>query len=84
LLEPERILLEVGESETVTLELTKLRDMSIEYLPMDVEGGGYIYIPQTGQRWPTGFYVGGGILLLISIIAASALVLFLVHVRSRD
>jgi len=84
LLEPERIFLEVGEGEIVIMELTKLRDYDIAYLPMDVEGGGIIYIPQTGQRWPTGFFVGGGILLLISFIAAGFLTVFLIHVRGRD
>jgi len=84
LLEPERIFLDVGEGETVIMELTKLRDYDIAYLPMDVEGGGIIYIPQTGQRWPTGFFVSGGILLLISFIVAGFLTALLIHVRGRD
>jgi len=84
LLESERIFLEVGVGETVTLELTKIRDMNIAYLPADVEGGGIIYIPQTGQRWPTFNYVGGGILFLISFVVAGFLVVGLIHIRSRD
>ena len=84
LLELERIFLEVGVGETVSMELTKIRDYSIAYLPMDVEGGGIIYIPQTGQYWPTWFYIGGGVMLLISFVAGGFLLFTLIKVRGRD
>jgi hypothetical protein len=68
LLETERIFLEVGRGEKVTIELTKNRDFNIVDLPADVEGGGFIYITQTGQDMSMFHYTGGGLLLAISFI----------------
>jgi len=68
LLETERIFLEVGRGETVKIELTKNRDFNIVDLPADVEGGGFIYITQTGQDMSMFHYTGGGLLLAISFI----------------
>ena len=68
LLETERIFLEVDRGETVTIELTKNRDFNIVYLPADVEGGGFIYITQTGQFMSMLHYMGGGFLLILSFV----------------
>ena len=68
-LEHQRIFLEVGEGETVILELTKERDYSIAYLPADADGGGIIYIPPTGQDMSLVSYMGGGLFILIAIIS---------------
>jgi hypothetical protein len=67
LLETERIFLEVGTGETVVMELTKVRDLSIAYLPPDADGGGFIYITQTGQALPMLNYVGGGLLIAVAV-----------------
>ena len=83
LLETQRIFLEVGEGETVIMELTKERDMDIAELPLDAEGGGIIYIPQTGQYWSTFHYVSGGILLFISLIIAIVLGVLIFKARLR-
>ena len=74
LLESQRIFLDVGEAETVIMELTKERDMDIVYLPPDE--GGVIYIPPTGQDRSLFHYIGGGIMLLISL-AFGGLLLYL-------
>jgi len=75
LLETERIFLEVGEGETVIVELTKLRDSSIPYLPPDENGSGFIYITQTGQFMSALHYGGGGLMLVIAL-ASVGLILY--------
>jgi hypothetical protein len=69
-LETERIFLEVSAGSTAVMELTKVRDLSITDLPADGDGNGIIHIVQTGQIAPTGFYIGGIILLVIAFAAA--------------
>ena len=81
LLEHQRIFLEVGDGETVTMELTKERDYSIAYLPTDTDGGGIIYIPPTGQDMSVFHYVGGGALLLVAL--ATGFVLFKTNRNER-
>jgi hypothetical protein len=68
LLETERIFLEVGRDETVTMELTKNRDFNIVDLPPDSEGNSFIYIVQTGQSMSMFHYGGGGLLLAVAVI----------------
>jgi uncharacterized surface anchored protein len=69
-LETERIFLEVGVNEIVTVEITKQRDANIPYLPPDDDGGGFIYITQTGQALPMLQYIGGGLLIAVAVISA--------------
>lgn len=83
LIETQRIFLEVGENETVKMELTKERDMNIAELPMDEEGGGIIYIPQTGQILSF-HYTSGLILMGISLLCAFLLGAVLVKSWGRD
>ena len=73
LLETERIFLEVGIGETVVMELTKVRDMSIADLsiadlPPDADSGEIIYIPKTGQIRPMIFHMNGWILITVAFI----------------
>lgn len=67
-LETERIFLEVGTGETVKMELTKVRDLSISDLPIDEDGGGIINITQTGQFMSMFHYIGGGFMRIIAIV----------------
>ncbi|MCL1842895.1 MAG: SpaA isopeptide-forming pilin-related protein [Defluviitaleaceae bacterium] len=67
LLETERIFLEVSASGTTTIDLTKVRDWNIVYLPPGEDGSNFIYITQTGQYIAMPRYVGGGILIAIAL-----------------
>ena len=67
LLETERIFLEVGAGETVKMELTKVRDLTITNLPHDIDGG-FIYITQTGQDMSMFHYVGGSVMLVVAAV----------------
>jgi uncharacterized surface anchored protein len=68
LLEPESIFLEVTAGGTVTLELTKMRDYNITYLPADEDGSNFIYITQTGQFMSVPHYAGGGLLIIVAFV----------------
>jgi uncharacterized surface anchored protein len=83
-LEAERIFLEVGARETVTMELTKNRDFNIVDLPPDADGSGFIFITQTGQIAPVMNYRVGGLLFVISVVCGGiALLVFIISKKKE-
>ena len=84
LLEDMRILVDVAAGRATQVEMTKQRDTDIPYLDPETYGGGKIYIPQTGQDMSLFHYVGGGALLLISLIIGGIFLYFVIDARMRD
>ncbi|MCL1842323.1 MAG: hypothetical protein FWF79_00765, partial [Defluviitaleaceae bacterium] len=100
LLEDMRILVDVAAGRATQVEMTKQRDTDIPYLDPgrmgeqrrafcvatspETYGGGKIYIPQTGQDMSMFHYVGGGALLLISLIIGGIFLYFVIDARMRD
>jgi uncharacterized surface anchored protein len=70
LLDPARIFVTVMGSATVNVDVTTQRDMNIP----DHEIG-YIYIPQTGEMFPTMNYVAGAVLLAFAAICGAGLII---------